>query len=864
MSDRPLDTASDITEQTISFSKMHEPGEHVLSPEELKKVLEIVDDNTIRRYSDVRTIGLGGIGSVLSAYEPVLNREVAIKILRPAYRSKLRFLNRFIREARATAQIEHPNIVPVHQLGVFDDLGVFFTMKKVEGENLRVVLDKIDSGDAEYQRKYNLRRLLEIFISACNGVAFAHSKGIIHRDLKPSNIMLGDFGEVMVMDWGLVKYREEKDNSESGQKLNLETNMEAAGISRDTTVTMDGSISGTPAYMAPEQAGGKLEEIDEQTDLYSLGAILYSVLTLKPSPFDDKMTTNQVLSHVVNNYFVPPRKRAPKRNIPKELEAICLKAMSGQKERRYNNVRELIRDIRNYLENYPVTAYRQPPYYKFFKMCQRHPLIPSATIVALATLIGVLVAIRFEVKSRMDSLMGIAKYSIEQGDIFYSRALSTYHKKQKLLRQEYTSVTRRQAQNLDNELRRLAAEFNNHYDSAVEFLSQMEGLGQKRKEITLELAKIFKNRLELSILTQNYAETRRLIHKLRVQRRKAFYEIIESDKDFFDKVRMIVKGEGILDVTSNPMGAEIKYLPMKPNVDQVLLLKNAVRAGKSPLNIRMNEGFFLLLARSPGREEVRYPVEVKCAAKNTFDIFIPPKVPKGTVYIPAGSFYSGTDEDKSKMHRVYLPGYFISKYEVTFGEYLKFWRSIRGKHIRNRYMAKYVMNGVRREYVDVWDQLGNLKPQFKPDMPVVGITGEAAVDYCRWLGKQIGMPCRLPTSLEWEKAARGVDGRFYVWGDEYRPDVALTLDNQKAAAKYKIAAEPGRFEDDKSVYGVYDLGGNVREFTTGTRFKDKVYVVKGGSINTGSMFSKCGFSSFSTGSENDIGFRYVIPLNEKK
>ncbi|MFA7231811.1 MAG: serine/threonine-protein kinase, partial [Victivallaceae bacterium] len=502
---------SDYTEQTLEFSKALGPDEQILTTEELKKILNIETDNTIRRYSNIRTIGLGGIGSVLSAYESVLNREVAIKILRPAYRNKMKFLNRFIREARATAQIEHPNIVPVHHLGVFDDIGVYFMMKKVDGETLRSVLDKLDQGDEEYLKKYSLRRLLEIFISACNGVAFAHSKGIIHRDLKPSNIMLGDFGEVMVMDWGLVKYRAEHDVSDGGQKVNLDANIGFEGSGRDSTVTMDGSISGTPAYMAPEQAGGRINEIDEQTDLYSLGAILYSILTLKPSPFEDNMTTNQVLSHVVNNYFVAPRKRSPKRNIPKELESVCLKAMSGKKSDRYLNVQQLIHDTRNYLENFPVSAYPLPPWLRFFKMCRRHPLIPSAVLVAIITFVGVMTAIYIENSFRTNSLLKLADYSIEQGDVFYQRAKTTYQNIQKNYAQMDDDPNDKEIQ-LEDDLTRQIAEFTNHYEAAIEFLSRMEGLGLKKQQITDKMVDVFKKRLEFSILTDNNEETKRLIN----------------------------------------------------------------------------------------------------------------------------------------------------------------------------------------------------------------------------------------------------------------------------------------------------------------------------------------------------------------
>ena len=268
---------SDPEETRVSAGLSDAEGNRV-SADELKELMNIPSGNTIAQLANMTTIGVGGIGTVFSAHEPVLNRELAIKVLRPAYRDQLHFVSDFIREARITAQIDHPNVIPVHRLGVFDDAGAYFTMKRVEGVTLSQILREMREGSVERRRRYSRSRLLEIFISVCNGVAFAHSKGIIHRDLKPANIMVGDYGEVFIVDWGLALYREENDNSRARRKIEL-------GELPDSTVQpaeTDGDrnkLSGTPAYMAPEQLTGREETLDEQTDVYALGAILYSILT---------------------------------------------------------------------------------------------------------------------------------------------------------------------------------------------------------------------------------------------------------------------------------------------------------------------------------------------------------------------------------------------------------------------------------------------------------------------------------------------------------------------------------------------------------------------------------------------------------
>ena len=233
-------------------------------------------------------------------------------------------------------------------------------------------------------------------------------------------------------------------------------------------------------------------------------------------------------------------------------------------------------------------------------------------------------------------------------------------------------------------------------------------------------------------------------------------------------------------------------------------------------------------------------------------------------YIPKGYFYSGTRKSLQQMQKNFLPSFFISCDEVTIGDYLKFWKSLKSPLQKKHYQARYLFSNGDFKYFPVWDKNGTLRKGFELNMPIVGISGRAAEAYCSWLGEKRGVSLRLPTNLEWEKAARGVDGRMFTWGNAHDTNAALCWDNNVAKGKYPIAAPVSSFLKDKSIYGVNDLIGNVREFTTEKIANSNVFVIKGGSLKSRLLFSHCGYSTHSSGDgENDIGFRYVMPIKRK-
>jgi Leucine-rich repeat (LRR) protein len=315
---------------------------------------------------------------------------------------------RFVEEAQINGQLEHPNIVPVHELGVDAENRLYFTMKLVRGRTLADIIDLLARDPAQVA-EFSRFRLLRVFIQVCNAVAFAHNRGVVHRDLKPSNIMIGDFGEVQVADWGLARVLPPERRTvytDQGRTTPATIRAEPARTSSDDRLqavvasfrrtpdgsrageTVQGTIEGTPAYMPPEQAKGELDHIDERSDIYSLGAILYELLTLHP-PVGGR-TVDEVLDNVVNHRIPPPGARAPDRDIAMELSAICLKALSAEREHRYQRVVDLRRDVEAHLEHRAVSAHEGSAVEMLVKMLRRNRGAAFTGLVAMAVLVVVL------------------------------------------------------------------------------------------------------------------------------------------------------------------------------------------------------------------------------------------------------------------------------------------------------------------------------------------------------------------------------------------------------------------------------------------------------------------------------------------
>ena len=306
-----------------------------------------------RKYQIVGIIAIGGMGVVLEAHDVSTRRVVAMKTLLSM--DSTEDVARFVDEAQITAQLEHPNIVPVYEVNVNELEKPFFTMKLVRGESLKQVIHGLRLERPKTIEQYPLSELLTIFLKVCDAIAYAHSKGVVHRDLKPENVMLGDFGEVLVMDWGLAKPLGHHANvhpTDSSARLMVESlrSSDPSAIN-----TLPGMALGTVQFMSPEQASGNSNRVDARSDIYALGAILYNLLTLRP-PIEEA-NAQEMLTHAATGQITPPNEAIAGHALPHLLDGklpaklvdTVLKAMSLDPADRHPTVRTLEAEVRSHL-----------------------------------------------------------------------------------------------------------------------------------------------------------------------------------------------------------------------------------------------------------------------------------------------------------------------------------------------------------------------------------------------------------------------------------------------------------------------------------------------------------------------------------
>jgi serine/threonine protein kinase/WD40 repeat protein len=393
-------------------------------------------------------ISTGGMGSVLEARDAKLDRTVAIKVMLLEANADARMRQRFLREAQVLAKLAHPNIVPIYDIVWEDGMPLFYSMKLVKGRTLQAILTDLRKGVPDALRDYSLDRLLTLFRKVCDAIAFAHSQGVLHRDLKPENIMVGEFGEVLVMDWGLAKVVRGSqfsvlccDELATPDEQGTENSEQRAG-----SQTLHGSVLGTPQYMSPEQALGSMAEVDELSDIYALGGILYTILTLRP-PVEgatalevlEKVSKGEITAptafasqsgsrgkvfekgEVLEAKLIKPLPHIRGARVPTALSAVAMKALQLDKRRRYERVTALSTDVEAYQNGFATRAEDAGSMKQLQLLLLRHKVVTASLAALLLVSLGfVWKVMQSEGKARQSlatAQIALADVAYQDGDV---------------------------------------------------------------------------------------------------------------------------------------------------------------------------------------------------------------------------------------------------------------------------------------------------------------------------------------------------------------------------------------------------------------------------------------------------------------
>jgi serine/threonine protein kinase/formylglycine-generating enzyme required for sulfatase activity len=811
------------------------------------------------KYEVVGELGKGGMAQVLKVLDRDLKREVAMKMLLPedggsAAGQTRDALLRFIEEAQATGQLEHPNIVPVHDLGVDATGRVYFTLKYVQGHSLKHAIrgrdeNAVSPDGMRFRDIYSPQRVLEILISICQAVAYAHSKGIIHRDLKPDNVMLGKYGEVLVMDWGLAKVVGIKDSSAatSQETVRIVSTTRAAGMSE---ATMEGSVAGTPAYMSPEQAAGKISAIDQRTDIYALGAILYEVLSGVP-PYRGANAL-QTVQQVLNG---PPAAIKSQKGghgfapIPRELAGICERAMARQPEDRYPTATALRDDLQAYVENRPVSAAPDTSLQKLAKWVKRNRRqVQSGTLSAATVLLLVLAA-----------WFGWQQWRLHQ---FLTEGQNLLN----AAREEYKFKTAAQAPNRDVYAAQInrsiwlqnASLFRAALQQAMDPVRKALDLSRNNwqarslmAEANMDLWRLatYEENTELANVTRREVERFAPDPALYSTELNGFGALI-AGFDAPDAEAFLFRFETLTlpakdGVTPPPRwipvpydakyrAADLKFLeqeraraiagkPLPADKHSIFNLEPtaASRVGSAGRVIipELPPGNYMLLVRAPGRIEVRVSFRMERLARVKQDYLLP-KVednPPGFFYMAGGDIMVGGETaGAAAPHTMKVGPAWIFHDEISMADYAAFllWLTQNGRtdEARRRLPRDFGKN------LAALGGDGRLAPADAgidaaafAKSPVRGVSYSDARAYVAWRSQQDGLQYRLPKDYEWEAACRGADGRKYSWGETPGQGLAVVTQGYGDTG----GNMSWKWEDykDESPWGIHNLAGAAAEWT---------------------------------------------------
>ncbi len=802
-----------------ALPQISDPKETQSSPvDEFTQVLLDITD----RFEIFDEIAHGAMGRIDAGWDRHLGRPVAIKTLK-SERAKDVVRMRFLEEAQVTGQLQHPSIITVYELGKIND-DVVFVMRRVEGVSLKALISKLRKGDEKLLEQYTLSQKLQAFYQLCQAVAYAHNKGVIHRDIKPSNVMIGDFGDIVLLDWGLCKIIGEE--------------VRSSRSSTERWQTMHGQIIGTPAYMAPEQALGMIDQISTATDVYGLGALLYHFITHSP-PFSGK-TKREVVRKVLHAELIAPRDRAPQHNIPETLEALCLKCLHRDSEKRYSDAGELAEEVKLLLANGldgQLSAIEGLPNKSFYseKLKSEAESLRAEVGEALfhlqsiqEDLASALDAVRDHTLTHDRSLM-IERVEFYRGEIqsLVSQLCDTSIRLKYLL-----SIID------DNSSSKQSSPSESAYGSSMDSSSLLE-----------RVCSILLSMYENAVLGGNREEQARLGYWLEV-----------LDPVQREQLRRDV---GALYLHVRPSRADVQLWQCIPEGARLKKVRPKTLKSSPLLLERVPSGQYVISIGHPDcgrRVESSLKVHSGVTTRLSINLYQSDVAPPHYQYIPSGTFTSGPRLDiLVSSSEIALPDYFIMSHPITCGAYLLFLKSL-AKHNLSEAKKRTPRRSGDQTLLWRWSEEHKVSYSesagWTDETPVVGVSLDDAKRYSMWLSDRDQKHYRLPTDLEWEKAARGPDGRVFPWGDIWD----ARFSSGPETWDHYLPPQVGLMSTDQSVYGVSDLVGGVREWTTATDQMEHQGVIRGGSFLTADesgipLWRKSTLASNRTAI--DIGFRLV-------
>ena len=708
------------------------------------------------RFAEQGVVGRGGMGEVHLLHDAALGRSLVRKELRADRAASPALRQRFLTEARITAQLAHPGVVPVHDLGVLPDGRPFYTMREVRGLTLGEAIHAVHRGQGDPSRLTG-RRLLEVVHRAAETVAYAHSRGIIHRDLKPENIMLGEFGAVLVLDWGLARELAAADDVFAGA-------LSGESVEVGQSLTQAGRILGTPGYLPPEQARGALTEMGPPSDVFALGCVLFEVLTGRAAfEGDVRERVMAVLSGVVPEL---PGEH------PEELVQLCARALQPDPRARFATAEGFAQALDDWLAG----ARRRERALDAVALADTHE-------VAWRALLAEAEDLRREAAAVLEPL----------------RSFDPAEAKVPGWRLEDLAEAREGEAEL----------------AAARYVSQLHGALQIDPELPeahARLAAWFRFRHEVSEAAQDRHAAIRAEELLRTHDRGEHAEYLAG----VGTLRLQTEPPGGRGRVSRFVLRDRRLVPEEVGLFEASELRAA----------RLPAGSYLVVLAAPGCAPASYPVLLPRGgewAEAPVRLLPEGSLAPDDCYVPAGPFLSGGDPEAADglpAARVQVDGFVIKRAPVTNEEYLEFLNDLVARGLSEE-AERWAPGSFGRDEDAKQRRFGRtpggrfvlgregVEDAWVPRGPVVNVSWRAAAAYCRWRSDREGLEWRLPHSLEWEKAARGVDGRFLPWGDHLEPTWANTVDSHEGRPRLTVVDSHPL---DCSVYGVLGLVGNSRDW----------------------------------------------------